>query len=89
MPVKQPTAVEIADRIAEHLQRFESDKALRKMLKLRWPVACQGLAGKYVGIAYKVGQCVTFLKVDRALAYLAWLDAGNIGTHMDYERSGK
>lgn len=77
---------EIASRIGAHLERFEAD-----------PDICFGasMAAKYVRPdVYATRTCLQIRYVSvreyrqltkaDAIDYLAWLDAGNVGTHWDW-----
>lgn len=87
---------EIAKRIAAHLRRFERDPEINRKRKYdeaakRWVDHQGGLgsywhasaqrAGSRVAVVYVSYQGATNLTRGEALAYLAWLDAGNVGTH--------
>jgi hypothetical protein len=74
---------EIADKIRAHLKRFEADPAInekRRGLSSYW-TAGAGASGRYVYVQYIAYQGSTALSKADALAYLAWLDAGNVGRH--------
>lgn len=82
----------IAARILKHLQRIEDDPKLNRkkrsgLTPLYFVNAWQG--GGRVRVRYVVFQDPCSLTRSRALAYLAWLDAGNTGTHFDFIRSNK
>ena len=72
---------EIAEIINAHLKRLEADKeynvpiAQNRIHKLY--CACSWAAGAYVGVRYVSFQSGSMLRKAEALAYLAWLDAGN------------
>jgi hypothetical protein len=76
---------EIANRIKDHLKRFEADKSINATKDGRdippfynaWATS----AGSYVRIVYVSFQGVTNLRKADAERYLQWLDAGNIGKH--------
>ena len=78
---------EIASRIHEHLRRFEADKETNQ------PNGEYGLqpyfnasavsSGRYVYVTYVSYQRANALKRDEAEKYLAWLDAGNVGKHLE------
>lgn len=86
---KPPKLKEIAARIAEHLKRFEADKAInvfadietRRLKTSPYYMASAGVAGPYVWVRYVSYQTGTNLTKDEALKYLTWLDAGNVGKH--------
>jgi hypothetical protein len=90
---EKPVGVkEIARRIGVHLARFERDPKIN----VKSPDygtrpyyntnAWHG--GRWVAVQYISYQGSTSLAKDRALAYLAWLDAGNVGRHWEFERAG-
>lgn len=91
----------IAERIASHLARFENDPKINagwrmdKTTGRRVPDpsgvrnyyhAGAHAAGRYVMVTYVSYQGSTALSKEQALKYLAWLDAGNVGTHRDEMR---
>lgn len=87
---KAPTVKEIAARILAHLQRFEADKRegganwwVNGEVGGRTPYydVSAGAAGRFVRVCYVLYQGGTNLPKVEALAYLAWLDAGNVGKH--------
>lgn len=87
---------DIAARIYAHLKRFEADHAISRR---KWTDG-QGrerentlyyhpgarAAGSRVSVTYVTYQGDSCLTKADALAYLAWLDAGNIGTHYEWRR---
>ena len=89
----QPKLAEIAARIAAHLARFEADPALRqthgidgpRVVRYRKPFV--KASGGRVCIRYvdyhNLRACIY---KGQALAYLAWLDAGGVGRHWEWER---
>lgn len=85
---------ELAARISAHLARFEADP------KINAPIQRDTMellpfynAGTYYGRGAKIGvryisyQGHSSLSRDEALAYLEWLDAGNVGKHQDQQRA--
>lgn len=63
----QPAITEIIERLQAHLDRFEADKAIRKQLKLNWPIVCRGPADHWVGFAYSCrGRSCKFIKPEKA-----------------------
>ena len=87
---------EIAARIDKHLDRFANDpeissrewtdsKGVVRRNTLFWH-PCAFRAGSYVHVKYVRYQSSSSLRRYEALAYLAWLDAGNIGTHYECQR---
>lgn len=86
---------EIAARINAHLKRIETDPKLnpwdRGKVGGTKPYYCSSAcaAGRYVLVVYIVYQGYSALTKDAALAYLAWLDAGNVGRHYEQQREAK
>lgn len=85
---KSPKLADIAKRIDAHLKRFEADPVInlkyteghRKGLHPYYlAMACP--SGNRVWISYVNFQGGTGLTKTEALDYLAWLDAGNVGSH--------
>ena len=76
------TLTEIAAKINAHLMRFEADKTINANAKGQ-PYYHAGCcrAGSYVQVKYVSYQGETNISRADALAYLAWLDAGNVGKH--------
>jgi hypothetical protein len=76
---------EIADRINEHLKRFEADSVINapnpnsKSCPFYQAAAIRN--GRYVAVKYVSYQHTSNLTRDEAEKYLAWLDAGNVGKH--------
>ena len=74
----------IAERIRDHLRRFESDPAvnIRGGTGLQ-PYYCPSAypGPKCVHVCYISFQGHSKLTLEEAEAYLSWLDAGNVGTH--------
>lgn len=88
------TMKEIASRIRAHLKRFEADPKINaakpygragNKFHPYWNVGSRA-AGRFVYVTYVSYQGTSHLTRDDAENYLAWLDAGNIGTH--YETAG-
>jgi hypothetical protein len=88
MARKEPTLREIAQRIDAHLDRFEADPKINKVVHgmRSYYYAGARVAGRWVSVAYISFQGPSSLDRERALRYLAWLDAGNIGRHYEAER---
>jgi hypothetical protein len=87
---KPPTLAVIAERIAAHLWQFEADPVLRETQNISGPrvrLYHQPFA-KAAGGRVRIGY-VSYHHDDvciykgQALAYLAWLDAGNVGRHWE------
>jgi hypothetical protein len=80
---------EIASRISAHLKRFEGDPKTNIDRSGRGLFDYYGAhatrAGSYVSVTYISYQGSRTLRKDEALAYLAWLDAGGVGTHYTAE----
>lgn len=87
---------EIADRIDAHLRRFERDPSINKTPTFTSykdgkqhqgvkPYYCAGAhvpaRSARVHVRYVSFQGVSLLPRAEAEQYLAWLDAGNVGTH--------
>lgn len=83
----------IAARLQDHLSRFEGDAAIatssyldaRGVLRrlTRYFNACAYVAGSRIAVVYISYQGRSTLTRSEALAYLAWLDAGNVGSHYE------
>lgn len=82
---------EIAERINAHLKRIEADPQLNKEYKTGSMVlhhywhAGAGVAGNRVSVCYVSFQGNSTMTKKRALQYLTWLDAGNVGQHWTEE----
>jgi hypothetical protein len=84
--VTKLTNTEIAQRINEHLKRFETDPVINAPMNHGMKVtpyynAGASNGGRYVAVGYVSYQNTSFLTKAQALEYLAWLDAGNVGKH--------
>lgn len=85
--MKPPKLREIAARISAHLKRFEADKTInavdpsRKMAIPPYHQAGAVASGRWVYVRYVSFQGNANLSRSDAERYLAWLDAGNVGTH--------
>lgn len=84
---------EIANRIQEHLRRFEADPVINQPdhkghVQRLTPYFQAGawMAGSGVKVTYVRFQGSSFLKKFEAEGYLAWLESGNIGKHWLYLR---
>jgi hypothetical protein len=75
--MKQLTCREIAARIDAHLKRFEADAS-------PYDLAYTTMTANAIYISYDSG--VERLDKSEALAYLAWLDAGNVGKHWEMKK---
>lgn len=84
---------DIATRIDAHLRVMEADpvlNAVREMSRLHLRPYYQAGAiacGGRVRVTYVNFQGGMSIPLGDAEAYLAWLDAGNRGTHFEWERS--
>ena len=83
---------EIAARINAHLKRFASDPQINAPLNGKrgglTPYYYPGahVAGSRVAVWYVTYQSHAKLKKADALKYLAWLDAGNVGSHYEMDK---
>ena len=91
--MKKPTLDDIASRINTYLKKFESDKKINKKgktvggMKLsRYWQAFAVRSGRFVSVTYIAYQGPSHLTRQEAEKYLAWLDAGNVGTHYQVEK---
>lgn len=81
------TLKQIATRISTYLKRFENDPEINKSYKSGdstlqpYYLAGANAAGRYVQISYINYQGRQSLSKKEAVAYLEWLDAGNVGRH--------
>lgn len=81
------TLKEIASRIDAHLKRFEADPKINKTkrtggMKLsRFYNAGSTDSGRCVYVCYVAYRGNSHLSKPEGTRYLAWLDAGNVGTH--------
>jgi hypothetical protein len=76
---------EIANRIRDHLHRFERDPNINVQTKKTrlHPYYCAGAyaAGRFVYVCYVSFQGYANLTKEQAESYLTWLDCGNVGQH--------
>jgi len=81
---------EIAERINAHIKRFEADPIInagdRKYKSRPYYHAHVHERGNRVFVQYVSYQGPTSLSKERALAYLQWLDNGNVGRHFEAEK---
>lgn len=79
---------EIAARINVHLKRFESDPAINQGEggQPYFNASAGYFGGRYMYVIYVSYQGRSTLSRADALAYLAWLDAGNVGKHFKQQR---
>ena len=84
---------EIAEKISAHLARFERDAMINKpcptLKKRPYYFARAFASGNRVGVVYVNYQHHSYLTKADAIAYLDWLDAGNIGDHWRVKRGVK
>lgn len=84
-----PTLTEIAKRIDAHLKRFEADPELNptdaRYQTRPFYMAGASRAGNRVSVLYVAYRSSSTLTRSKAEAYLAWLDAGNVGSHFAME----
>ena len=84
-PTKTARAAEIGARLDAHLKRFEKDPKINHVDEDRRlpPFYMAGAAGirHRVFVRYVSFQGITYLSVEDAARYLAWLDAGHVGKH--------
>lgn len=84
----------LAARIGEHLEAFEADPEINKLVsaegtRKRFYSAGAINRGRFVYVTYITYQGSTALSKKEAEAYLAWLDAGNVGRHFEQQRQAK
>jgi hypothetical protein len=75
---------EIAKAIYGHLKRFESDPVINKEGEHGLtPYYCPNCwaAGSRIGVKYVSFQGGSTITKNEALAYLVWLNSGNVGKH--------
>ncbi len=91
--MKTPKLKEIAERIEKHLAAFERNPVINKREGERTikPYYCARafVAGARVNVIYVTFQGGANLKKAEALAYLEWLDKGNVGKHFDQQRQDR
>lgn len=90
-------SVELASKINAYLKRFEADKS--GVNKPYTDGGRKGLVPYYNAGAYAAGGRVlviyvsyqgrTGLTIAEAEAYLAWLDAGNVGRHFEQQQASQ
>lgn len=102
MAKKEARSVTIAREIHAHLKRFEADPVInaerffdsfktgkRESAGHSYYNANASASGGRVHVRYISYQHTTSFTIERAQAYLDWLNAGNVGTHYEMERSAK
>ena len=91
MATTEPKLKEIAARIYAKLKQFAADPKVNKRnggVARFWMVNAYD-AGRFVGVIYVSYQGPSMLKKQQALAYMEWLEAGNVGTHYEFEQAAK
>jgi hypothetical protein len=103
-PTKTEVAAEVARKIAAHLQRFERSPKINPgkrydAEKKKYVPDPMGLRDYYgarahgdrhrVWVIYVTYQGGSYLSIEDAEKYLAWLDAGNVGRHFEAFREAK
>lgn len=83
-----------AERIGAHLSRIAADPKLNPSRKEHGGTRAYFCPAAYargsrVMVQYSNYQITSGLTKAEALAYLAWLDAGNVGTHYDAKRAAE
>lgn len=97
---KGPSITEVASRIQAHLTRFENDKVINAAARTpHAPVTSDALKPYYMARAWAAGPRVRVLYVNyqgsvtltkaQAVAYLSWLDKGNVGRHQQAPGVGR
>lgn len=93
---KPSSLPEIAQAIDAHLKRFEADKAINATRESNagtrpyYGASCFAQKrDRKARVTYVSFQGTTLLSRDEALAYLAWLDAGNVGRHFEQQREAR
>lgn len=89
-PSSEPrTPTELAQRIDAHLDRIAAQEKASgtEIAGMYYPSATP--AGRYVMITYVAYQDEQSMTREEAGAYLDWLDAGNVGTHYDWQRAAR
>lgn len=91
--MKKRPLKEIAAAISTHLHRFEASKKINaphpKYKTRPYYMAWSGASGAYVKVVYVSYQGSSCLRREEAEAYLAWLDARNVGRHYEQQREQK
>lgn len=73
---RQPFVSRVAGQIDAYLRMFEDAGA-------GYVVASARTAGDSVRVVYRISDGPVILPLEEAHAYLRWLEAGNVGTHLD------
>jgi hypothetical protein len=97
-PRKSEIAAVLGQKINAHLKRIESDPVLNPGRRLdkeqkTWVLDERGTRAFYgagsagdrhrVRVLYVTYQSTSYLAIEEAEKYLAWLDAGNVGRHVE------
>lgn len=82
------TTKQIASRIDAFLKGFEKDSNINICRDGAWDYFMPNVQsrGRWVWVEY-APPTISALSKPSAIRYLAWLEAGNIGTHRDAQRS--
>jgi hypothetical protein len=98
LPTKTEIARDLGEKINVHLQRFQRDPKINPSERYdnttkTWVSDEHGIRKYYgakalsdrrrVTIVYVSYQGASFLSIENAQKYLAWLDAGNVGPHYE------
>lgn len=97
-PTKTEVAIALGQKIAAHLRRIEGDLALNPPRRFddaskAWVLDAAGMSAYYgarargdryrVWVIYVSFQGGSYMSIEDAETYLAWLDAGNVGRHFE------
>lgn len=91
---RKPRSREVAEKINEYLHRFEHNPEIN--FRRRYDPSGTGAyfcaqathtGNGRVLVRYVDYQGSTTMSLAEAEAYLAWLDAGNVGTHYEQQRA--
>lgn len=103
-PTKTEVAAVLGKKIDEHLRRLEADEALNPRRRFdtdrkTWVLDPTGMPSFYgaraagdryrVWVIYVSFQGGSYMSIEDAEKYLAWLDAGNVGRHYEALREAQ
>lgn len=103
-PTKTEVAAALGQKIDAHLRRIEGDLALNPPkrfdeVRKAWVPDPAGMCAYYgarargdrhrVWVIYVSFQGGSYMSIEDAATYLAWLDAGNVGRHFEALRVGR
>lgn len=103
-PTKTEVAAALGQKIDAHLKRIEGDLTLNPPKRFdeatkTWVLDPAGLSAYYgaramgdryrVWVIYVSFQGGSYMSIEDAEKYLAWLDAGNVGRHFEALREGR